>query len=87
VIVLITPDFEVGSQPPTGYLAWHEWAETQSKAGLKQSECGVCGSWNFPQELSGNKLKQSLKTANGKTKIVEAEVCKKCTAPPAPEGE
>lgn len=40
----------VGSMPPSGYIAWHEWAEVQTKGGLKQSQCGECGLWYFPQE-------------------------------------
>lgn len=42
--------FEVGSMPPLGYLAWHEWADAQVKGGLKQSQCKECGLWYFPQE-------------------------------------
>jgi hypothetical protein len=42
--------FEVGSQPPKGYNAWHEWAEIQHKGGLRQTICNVCGKWEFPQE-------------------------------------
>ena len=26
--------FKPGDQAPAGYLAWHEWAEVQHKAGL-----------------------------------------------------
>lgn len=40
----------VGSMPPDGYIAWHEWAEAQGKGGLKQSQCGECDLWFFPQE-------------------------------------
>ena len=40
----------VGSMPPDGYIAWHEWAEAQGRGGLKQSQCGECGLWLFPQE-------------------------------------
>ena len=39
-----------GSQPPSGYMAWHELAAAQSKAGLRQSYCSSCGKWLFPQE-------------------------------------
>lgn len=31
----VAPDFKAGDPPPEGYLAWHEWAETQHKAGLR----------------------------------------------------
>jgi len=36
--------------PPTEYLAWHEWAEAQVKAGRKQKQCPGCKLWLFPQE-------------------------------------
>ena len=43
--------YKPGDQPPGGYLAWHEWAEVQHKAGIKQVKCGKCGLWKTPQEL------------------------------------
>lgn len=42
--------FEVGSQPPAGYVAWHEWAAAQGRGGLRQKQCKVCKLWRFPQE-------------------------------------
>jgi uncharacterized OB-fold protein len=42
--------YEVGSLPPSGYIAWDEWASAQIKGGLKQSQCSECGLWFFPQE-------------------------------------
>ena len=42
--------YRVGSQPPSGYIAWHEWAAAQAKGGLKQKRCPVCLLWKFPQE-------------------------------------
>ena len=39
-----------GSQPPDGYIAWHIWAEAQTKAGLVQSQCPRGRLWWFPQE-------------------------------------
>lgn len=47
-------DYEVGSPPPSGYVAWHEWAAAQGRGGLKQSQCPNCGLWLFPQELKGH---------------------------------
>ena len=35
-IICHQPDFQPGDQAPEGYLAWHEWAEVQHKAGLRQ---------------------------------------------------
>lgn len=31
---------------PTGYMAWHEWAEKKSKT-HKQFKCAVCGLWHI----------------------------------------
>jgi len=42
--------YKVGSMPPSGYIAWHEWAEAQIKGGLKQLQCAGCGLWLFQQE-------------------------------------
>lgn len=41
-----------GCQPPTGYLAWHDWADAQDAHGLSQSQCKGCGLWHFPQEAA-----------------------------------
>jgi len=42
-ILCVQPGFKPGDQAPSGYLAWHEWAEVQHKAGLRQKQCGRCG--------------------------------------------
>ena len=49
VCLLRTPTFKAGDPPPRGYLAWHEWARIQDKAGLRQARCSS-GYWHFPQE-------------------------------------
>jgi len=46
----VTPDFKPGDPRPEGYLAWHEWARVQHRAGLRQRQCPVCLRWRFPQE-------------------------------------
>lgn len=51
-ILIYGVEHKKGDPPPTGYLDWHEWADVQHKAGLRQVQCGVCGLWRFPQELS-----------------------------------
>lgn len=51
-IVCVQPTFKAGDQPPTGYLAWHEWAEVQQKAGLRQKRCERCRKFKFPQEMA-----------------------------------
>jgi hypothetical protein len=61
-----------GDPPPDGYLAWHEWAAVQHKAGLRQRQCCRCGLWNYPQELSADTdectdCAESLVTASSET--------------------
>jgi hypothetical protein len=81
-IICTTPDFKPGDQAPEGYLEWHEWAEVQHKAGLRQQQCGRCGKWSFPQELS-----DQIDRCEGKTKkgpaTVETAVCLHCVTPNA----
>lgn len=48
--VMDKPLCKPGDLPPVGYLAWHEWAEVQHKAGIRQVQCS-CGLWLFPQEV------------------------------------
>lgn len=55
-IVDIADEFAPGDPPPSGYCAWHEWAAIQHKAGLRQTKCGGCGLYRFPQELSDRAL-------------------------------
>ena len=49
---LVQERYKAGDPAPSGYLQQSEWAEVQLKAGLRQKECGRCGKWKFPQELS-----------------------------------
>ena len=42
--------YKPGSQPPSGYIEWHEWAQVQDDAGIKQSQCPHCKLWFYPQE-------------------------------------
>jgi len=53
--LLIQPKFKPGDLPPKGYLAWHEWAEVQRKAGIKQKKCKDCGKFFTPQEKHKHK--------------------------------
>lgn len=69
--------FTPGDQAPDGYLAWHEWAEVQHRAGLRQAQCGRCGLWRYPQELSGQVDKCDLRNGAG-LETVETVVCLKC---------
>jgi hypothetical protein len=70
-----------GDQPPASkhdYLGWHAWAEVQHKAGLRQTECGKCGRWQFPQELSGKTTTAEATRRNGQKVKIVAPVCNAC---------
>lgn len=79
-IVCTTPTFKPGDLPPDGYLAWHEWAEVQRKAGIKQVPCGKCGKWKTPQELSGQTMRWTGQSRKGPVEQIEP-VCSKCATP------
>lgn len=53
-----------GDQPPSGYLAWHAWAEVQERAGLQSKQCVRCELWRYPQEMSKQKDGICNKCAN-----------------------
>jgi hypothetical protein len=76
--ILVMPAYEVGSQAPEGYLQWHEWAEIQHKAGLRQVQCGQCLLWRYPQELSGAELRYEVSDKRGNKRMVSEPVCNKC---------
>ena len=50
VCLLAGEKYAPGGPAPEGYLAWHEWAGVQHRAGLRQRPCAGCGKWRFPQE-------------------------------------
>jgi hypothetical protein len=75
---LVHDTYKPGDLPPEGYLAWHEWAEVQRKAGIKQVECGRCGKWKTPQELSGVVDKTQARTSRGEKVTLSDAVCTKC---------
>lgn len=75
--MLVMPEFKAGDQPPTGYLQWHAWAEVQHKAGLRQKQCGRCGLWRYPQQLSTTIDKGTLQCRKGPV-TVETPVCTSC---------
>ena len=78
-IICTTPDFKPGDQAPEGYLAWHEWADKQHKAGLRQKECGRCGRWKYPQELSATQDAFEAKSRKGLVNF-KTPVCHTCAA-------
>jgi hypothetical protein len=69
--VLIVPKFKPGDQPPAGYLEWHDWADVQHRAGIRQSKCDVCGLWRYPQEVCCNAPRTSIRA--WKALVSEAE--------------
>lgn len=80
-ILTVGGDFKPGDMPPAGYLDWHEWADVQQRAGLRQKQCGRCGTWGFPQELSEVRDVRELETFRKykrTTTRIETPVCKAC---------
>jgi hypothetical protein len=78
-VVCVQPDFKPGDQAPDGYLAWQEWAEVQHKAGLRQKECGRCGKWRYPHELSARIDTGVVQSRKGPVTL-QTPVCNKCAA-------
>ena len=80
-VMTVAGHYMPGSQPPTGYLDWHEWAEVQHKAGLRQKECATCGKWKYPQELS-EQTTECIGTTRGGQKVrIVGPVCNECALP------
>ena len=75
--MLVQQDYKPGDQAPEGYLAWQEWAEVQHKSGLRQKECGRCGLWRYPQQLSSTEDKCTLQSRKGPV-TVTTPVCNDC---------
>jgi hypothetical protein len=73
-----TPWYKPGDLPPKGYLQWHEWAEVQRKAGIKQVQCPTCGKWQTPQELSTHEVRWTGKDRRGKAIHQSAFQCAQC---------
>lgn len=63
----IMPLFRAGDPVPSGYNEWHEWAEIQYKAGLRQSKCSSCSLWFFPQELTNGVCDKCAPSKNEST--------------------
>lgn len=78
VCILEGEDYKPGDPAPIGYLEWHEWADVQIKAGLKQQQCGKCSKWFFPQELSDKTIETNARTAKGARVRLSDPVCIGC---------
>lgn len=84
-IVTYSPGFKAGDPAPSGYLDWHEWAEVQHKAGLRQVQCPNCGRWKYPQELSTLERRWPEMVAVKRGRVVErrlrsAFICLACVS-------
>ena len=77
-IITASPEFKPGDMPPKGYLDWHEWAEVQHKAGLRQVSCAICGKWRYPQELSNKTVDWTGVDNRGRKHEQTDAVCKAC---------
>ena len=71
-------EYKPGDPPPTGYCAWHAWAQVQTDAGLRQTTCADCGKWKFPQELSAVVRTSTPRDRDGNVVTITAPVCKAC---------
>lgn len=80
--ILIQKQYEPGDLPPENgsYLDWHEWAEVQYRAGIKQKQCGNCGEWKTPQELTDQEHEFNAKDNYGKSVKIISHLCKKCVS-------
>ena len=81
--ILEQAHYKPGDQAPDGYLAWHEWAEVQHKAGLRQKQCGRCGLWRYPQQLSAlvdSTEVTGLRKRKPFRRTLETPVCNDCAA-------
>ena len=48
----VVEKFNPGDPAPCGYMAWHDWAAVQYRAGMRQRKCSACGRLGFPQEFT-----------------------------------
>ena len=78
VYITAQKEYKPGDLPPEGYLAWHEWAEVQRKAGIKQVQCCKCGLWKTPQELSDKQVKLKGSDRLGNPCFINCPQCTKC---------
>lgn len=85
-ILTIGGDYKPGDPPPTGYLDWHQWAEVQYKAGLRQERCCQCVKVFFPQELSDRIVINTPMNSRGETVVVKSRICKGCDRHDADHG-
>lgn len=88
-IITVQAEYKPGDLPPEGYLAWHEWAEVQRKAGIRQRQCPGCGLWRTPQELSTREITWEATIKSGKRRGERVRLsdflCTKCAEKePAP---
>ena len=71
-------EWKPGDLPPSGYSDWHEWADVQRKAGIKQVRCGRCCKWRTPQELSGRTFTSEAMDRHGDTHTFAHPICTQC---------
>lgn len=76
--ITIQKEYQPGDLPPEGYLAWHEWAEIQRKAGIPQVPCAICNKWKTPQELTDLMWEMIGQKTDGTPANINDPVCNKC---------
>jgi hypothetical protein len=58
---ILMQEYPAYCAPPSGYVAWFDWAEAQHLHGLRQKRCKHCGLWLYPQERIGSHVPQGEK--------------------------
>jgi len=75
-------EYKVGDPRPEtdSYFDINEWAETQIRGGLKETQCPSCNRWKFPQEMSKIIKKEFAVSKTMKSPIyrIKLNICKKC---------
>ena len=78
--ILAQKEYKPGDMPPddSDYLGWHEWADVQRKAAIKQVQCCHCCRWKTPQELSEKTHKWTAQSRKGPVQMT-SPICSKCS--------
>ncbi|RVT96215.1 hypothetical protein EOD42_13955 [Rhodovarius crocodyli] len=83
-ILTYSPGFKPGDPEPKGYLDWHDWAEVQHKAGLRQTQCPSCSRWQYPQGMSTREVAYEAATSRGQKIRVSSFMCLACAEKAGP---
>ncbi len=74
------PDVKIPNGVLTVAGAYKPGDQAPHGAGLRQEECGKCGKWKYPHELSGQKIKWTALKRGGREVTGYLSVCNACVA-------